>query len=177
MRQELTGKKYQMLTVLSRSSKQTEHGDRYWLCKCECGKSTELTTYKLLTRKIKSCGCMRGAPNPDPEYAIKNEIYGRYKYQAKKRGYSFSLGKEIFHKLIKGNCYYCGNTLSNSMIGQSGRIIKYNGIDRKNNNIGYTVKNCVSCCSDCNYIKMNFSEKEFLKIIKRIYEFQIEGNK
>lgn len=46
----------------------------------------------------------------------------------------------------------------------------YNGIDRVNSDLGYSVKNCVTCCKDCNTAKMNMSIKDFLSMIERIYK-------
>ena len=44
-----------------------------------------------------------------------------------------------------------------------------NGIDRIDSNIGYIKENCVSCCWTCNKMKNNFSQKEFLEKINKIY--------
>ncbi len=45
------------------------------------------------------------------------------------------------------DCYLCGKKTSDN---------HKNGIDRINNNMGYNLNNCLSCCGDCNYIKNNF---------------------
>lgn len=42
------------------------------------------------------------------------------------------------------------------------------GIDRLNNDKGYTVENIVSCCSICNKAKSNLTMEEFLAWIERI---------
>ena len=44
----------------------------------------------------------------------------------------------------------------------------YNGIDRKNNNMGYTYTNSVSCCKLCNQAKNSLSIKEFYDHIQLI---------
>lgn len=77
-----------------------------------------------------------------------NGIYKSYVGNARKRNICFEIEKEDFKKLLHGNCYYC-NTLSN-------------GVDRRDNNVGYTKSNCVSCCSKCNIMKMDLSEKDFI---------------
>ena len=46
----------------------------------------------------------------------------------------------------------------------------YNGIDRKDNNIGYIIENCVSCCGICNRMKMDMSYDDFLNHIRLIYK-------
>lgn len=45
-----------------------------------------------------------------------------------------------------------------------------NGVDRRNNLVGYEVENSIPCCTHCNRIKLNYSEEEFLNKIKKIYE-------
>lgn len=53
----LVGKKFNRLKVLK------ESGDRYrrevlWLCECDCGNKTKVTTNKLKSGHTKSCGCL-----------------------------------------------------------------------------------------------------------------------
>ena len=38
----------------------------------------------------------------------------------------------------------------------------YNGIDRKNNDMGYRLDNCVSCCTLCNRRKGGMEYAEFI---------------
>ena len=47
----------------------------------------------------------------------------------------------------------------------------YNGIDRVDNKIGYTLKNCVTCCKYCNNAKKDNDVdefKEWLEYVKTI---------
>ena len=50
-----------------------------------------------------------------------------------------------------------------------GRYI-YNGVDRKDNNLGYTIDNCVPCCHRCNSMKSNLSYQNFIQHISNIYK-------
>ena len=52
--QDLTGKKYGMLTVLD------GRGRKYITCQCECGKVKEMNRYNVMRGNTTSCGCMRG---------------------------------------------------------------------------------------------------------------------
>ena len=56
-------------------------------------------------------------------------------------------------------CYYCGS------------IIETVGVDRVDNNKGYTLDNVVPCCSKCNYMKNSNTEKEFLEHVEKIHDF------
>lgn len=44
----------------------------------------------------------------------------------------------------------------------------WNGIDRKNNDLGYVASNCVPCCVICNRGKNNMSYNDFVSYISRI---------
>ena len=79
--------------------------------------------------------------------------------------------------MLNGNCHYCGIEPNSTWFGTKRTIVntdgfKYNGIDRKDNTIGYTTENCVSCCKICNNSKNTLAEDEWLIWVKRIYEFQ-----
>ena len=45
----------------------------------------------------------------------------------------------------------------------------YNGIDRKDNFLGYTLSNVVTCCKKCNFLKRDMSYIDFINYIKQIY--------
>lgn len=53
--EDLTGKRYGRLTVLSLVS--VKNRDSLWLCRCDCGKLLEVRR-SLLTAGVKSCGCL-----------------------------------------------------------------------------------------------------------------------
>ncbi len=55
---DLTGKRFGLLTVLSRVK--TMSGERVrWLCSCECGKNIEALGYNIKNGHTRSCGCMK----------------------------------------------------------------------------------------------------------------------
>lgn len=89
------------------------------------------------------------------EPTLSRKFY-RYKKSAKDRGLSFEFIKEDFKKFIDNNCFYCGE-----------KIIGI-GIDRRNNSIGYTKENSLSCCKMCNKMKNNSSEIDFINRCKAI---------
>lgn len=85
----------------------------------------------------------------------------------------FELSREDIIKLCQQNCYYCGEPPKQKLPEnrvKNGHFI-HNGIDRKDNNIGYTMDNCVPCCTKCNMSKRTMSITEFLSWIKKVYEF------
>jgi len=80
-----------------------------------------------------------------------NVILGKYKSNAKVRNLKFKLTLKELIKFIYSPCHYCGE-LPNPT----------NGIDRKDNNIGYLKENCLPCCKGCNRLKRATEYKEFL---------------
>lgn len=54
---DLVGAKFGRLSVCHLSG--TRGGKRYWLCRCECGATTEVVTAKLNNGHTQSCGCLQ----------------------------------------------------------------------------------------------------------------------
>lgn len=53
---DLTGKRFGKLTVISFAGMKKEST---WLCKCDCGKETNVTHSNLISGKSRSCGCLQ----------------------------------------------------------------------------------------------------------------------
>jgi hypothetical protein len=89
-------------------------------------------------------------------------IYCQLRYQAKKRGITFTLDEDFYYnKLAKQLCHYCGTENT-----------KY-WVDRLNNDhkIGYTNENTVACCERCNKMKMHRSKQDFVNHCKKVADF------
>lgn len=54
---DLTGKKFTRLTVIARHGS-TKSKKAVWLCQCECGGKTKVTSQMLTSGRTKSCGCL-----------------------------------------------------------------------------------------------------------------------
>lgn len=80
------------------------------------------------------------------------KLHGRWmncKNDAKRREKTFSLTEEEFSSFWKKPCHYCGLPVDTV------------GLDRVDNNKGYSLDNCVSCCETCNRMKMKHSVSEW----------------
>jgi hypothetical protein len=53
---DFAGKKFNRLIVI-RECGLDKHGNRLWLCKCDCGNETKVSSYNLKSGRVKSCGC------------------------------------------------------------------------------------------------------------------------
>ncbi len=150
---------------------------RKWKCICSCNKVVWLYTYQLRQNKyIISCGCLY--PKLSVGEACYKWLYRDYKSKAEKRKLEFRISFIYFKQLVSRNCTYCGIKPANKIGKYSGRgptrcngDILCNGIDRIDNNKGYTVDNCVTCCSVCNRAKYTMSQEDFIEWIKRAYEY------
>lgn len=147
-------------------------------CLCDCGKLVWLTRQDITTNHTKSCGCYRvDIRRLPPEQAAFNSLLTSYKNGAKKRNLSFILTNDEFKILTKSTCYYCGTAPSNTLKIRVKNDPKrsaylYNGVDRVNNDFGYTLSNCVTACTMCNLAKKNFTQADFLKWVEQVYNHQ-----
>ncbi len=54
-----SGKKYDLLTVISECSERLPNGSIAWFCKCDCGKEVKVSGETLRNGRSGSCGCRR----------------------------------------------------------------------------------------------------------------------
>lgn len=143
----------------------------FWYCKCDCGNEKWIDRSSLISKHTTSCGCyskeMRSRPNGA---AAKTKLYCRYRADAKRRKIDFNISESDFIKIALNKCVYCGRKdVSYYQPKRCNGGIKYTGVDRKDNTLGYSADNCQSCCLDCNRAKWQLSEEKFLKLIESIY--------
>lgn len=149
------------------------------ICRCECGNKTSSSLSKVILGIKKSCGCYRRTKEGREKYgsfrrkeygvSALNALFGNYKSNSKRKNISFDLTLEEAKFIFKGNCFYCGKEPSNIKKLKTGYgEFVYNGIDRKDNTKGYSMYNCVPCCSFCNYTKNSVSFNEFIKWIRTV---------
>ena len=172
----LIGTKINKLTVLNGPLSSNSDGSICWECLCDCGSKLKVNNSRLIKGLAISCSrcastdtiikfnSKRIEPHNKmkPGEAAFNDLYGRYKKNAKNRQYAFDLTKEEFKVLTKELCFYCGalptkqypSKEAEHKLNEMGKRVNgfyvYNGIDRKNNSKGYSIDNCVTCCSTCN---------------------------
>lgn len=161
---DITGKRFGALVAIKPI--RSDGKGWIWECKCDCGNVCERKTSVL--GHTKSCGCsswrcMRMGIEP-----AKNKLFASYYKTARHKGIPFELSREQFFDLVGKSCYYCGNEPTNVSRTRLVEFI-YNGIDRMDNSKGYTIDNCVPCCSTCNYAKRAMTQEQFRNWIKRIY--------
>ena len=177
-RLDLRGQKFGKLIVLDAFQR---NNHTYWKCECECGRKTEVRSDAL--QIAISCGCEGRRKlklgslvlrHKAGEASFRN-LYRAYKYAAKHRNFEFALSLDEFRILTKQPCFYCGmlpQTLTKIYRrGYNGEYI-YNGVDRKDNTLGYILGNVVTCCTICNLAKRDLSVEVFLAHAKKIIDYQ-----
>lgn len=151
---------------------------------CDCGNEYTVALSTLVAGLSSGCGCKRGNPGcrSDPVSAARNRILATYTSNARQRGLVFGLTDEEFFRLISLDCFYCGHPPA--AIQKLPRRVKHetrrdyydsgfasNGLDRVDNDLGYTPENVVPCCSNCNRAKRDMPYDDFLAWIARLTEY------
>lgn len=79
MRNDLTGKTFNRLTVIAYSHK-SHKNENHWLCSCVCGNNHIVSTHHLVSGKIKSCGCLliETRKNNAKHGMVNEPIYARW---------------------------------------------------------------------------------------------------
>lgn len=101
---DLTGHKYNMLTVLNRTDDYIDKNKKHfirWLCQCECGNTTVVSTANLKNNSVKSCGCLLEQARRNYE-DLTGQIFGKWTVLSRKCDYKLD---EVYW-----NCLCeCGN--------------------------------------------------------------------
>ncbi len=176
--EDLIGRRFGDLTIIGEApSVFSAKGNkrRQIICICICNKEKTYNYTDLTCGHSKSCGCKRAElmsirRKKIPLVKARYRLFQLYKRMAKKRNYSFELTYEQFEKITLKNCNYC-NIKPEYILPNRNKteFCTYNGVDRVDNNKGYTLDNVVPCCRICNFAKEQQSLEDFKKWIKRIY--------
>ena len=149
----------------------------WYLCLCDCGTECLVRYGSLQSGSTRSCGCLGSELSRsralDPKSGVRIMIQGRkqprdvirlnalisyYKRNSKPRNLTWNFSEEEVRNLVTSPCTYCGERAD------------WVGIDRVNNDLGYSADNCVSCCRWCNCGKRERTVEEFDDWVRRLYE-------
>lgn len=163
--------KFEKLETISYKHKKEQA--MYFLTECtKCGKQS-IRKYNLPQWNATN-GCkMCRSTFFEPSY---NDLLRSYKKGASERNISWHLSDEEFLNLITKNCNYCGVEPTIRLHDRSKNKKPVNGIDRVDSSKPYTIDNCVTCCTMCNYMKQHHNKEDFLNQVQKIYMFQTKGS-
>jgi hypothetical protein len=160
---DLSGKTFGCLTVLQKVKGPSSQA--YWKCRCLCGAILpEVAGQSLRERPHLYCRACQGPATKTNDSAL-NCLYAQYRCDALRRNKSFELNHDEFLSFVSRPCYYCGSD-----------PIKFGGIDRVENAIGYLPNNCVPCCKICNIAKRDMPRTDFLSWLRRAYQHNFGGS-
>jgi hypothetical protein len=144
-----SGDKFGRLVVLKEIKQKNK--SRYFLCKCDCGKTTERCIKALIKNSISSCGCYQNEFNIKPRYKQRSDNYP----YLKSRLYSIwtDIKKRCNNTNTRAYKWYGAKgvkvceTWENDFINFMNWSIKNNysdelTIDRINSNGNYSPDNC-----------------------------------
>lgn len=176
-RNDRIGERHGALTIKEYLSRK----DGY-LVECDCGNTLSVKYYRLqrgVTRSCRECFVSKSAGRPvlPDSLGAKRAVMTQYRIEAKRRGLEFSLSEVDFCSLIVKDCTYCGvrpSTKITITTSSAHDDFRYNGVDRVDSSKGYTTDNCVTCCKQCNFAKLDYDLASWLTWVERIYKFQKE---
>lgn len=186
----LAGNTYGLLTATSTFELKGNH--TFWLAKCTCGTEKMYRSDSLIGGVNTDCGCLTATKQYRTRYGSSGEdcvvrkIHSRYKNSSNGRKHSFELTVEDVRSIVFRACYYCGRPPQAKLSKSYSDGAEYcedtppdsTGIDRVDNNKGYTILNCVPCCKTCNLSKSKMPAKEFVDHFIGLVANQIKlGNK
>lgn len=179
---DITGQVFGSLTALRRVPKPRGATQRsiYYACGCACGEETIAHAGELRAGSRHHCGCRTTSRTRlAGDEAARRDLLRIYRSSAAHRNLVFDLTEDEFFRLTSEACCYCGSPPLKKQIrkrrASEPSVYRYNGLDRQDNEQGYTPENCVACCEQCNKAKRRMSPDEFRRWIARVYEHYVEG--
>lgn len=173
------------LTVISLEYELKEHSSKinkqvkraYWKCLCDCGEIVMVRGSHLrsnATTSCRNCGFQKREENRTQVSQIEQVFKRLVIDRCKKHNIEIKITALDYEKIGKENCHYCGDLPQKTNRFSSRKYVNtedlfLNGVDRLDSNKGYTLDNCVSCCTSCNYSKHTLSENEYKDKIIKIY--------
>ena len=144
-------------TRWSSECKECHNRHRYWETCREKKRNEDLSAF-LRTQANNAVNWRLNNPDKLKEYGDKRkhdpkERLKEYKRSAAKRGITFNEAEEAeLLELFGKSCHYCGTIDTD----------RATGVDRINNDLGYSVENCVTCCTACNLSKGTSSVQQYI---------------
>jgi hypothetical protein len=158
-----------------------KHGEQYeYTCKCECGNIMTAIGYSLVSGHSSTCGCGRiEAISHGYEY-VSGMIYGNIVKRAKQNNREFDLTIKFINDLLIKQDFKCA--LSGLPISINTHRINYKyqettaSLDRIDSSKGYTKDNVQWVHKYINWIKLDFSQEEFIQLCQAVAKNQRKKN-
>ncbi len=192
--QDTIGKRFGRLEVTAVSGTD-KHGHTVVVCKCDCGKETQVTPSNLRQGNKRSCGCLRKemltkrnkasgvnsrgckSSNWTGYEGISGHYWSKIRLGAKRRSLSFDISIEYAWKVFlaqAGKCALtgCSLTLNTFNKGTSGTA----SLDRIDSSKGYEFGNIQWLHKDVNIAKQDKSDAEFISMCHAVAKLHPSRN-
>lgn len=148
--------------------------NRKYLVRCSgCGEES-LKWSNSIQKLVYGCKkCYDESMRRSDQRPAQTRAFLALRNNARVRGLAVDISLEQYVDIASQNCIYCGSEPTVKTPPKSWQPVTYlNGIDRIDNNIGYTIENCAPCCAQCNWAKKNLTQEEFILWAKRVATFK-----
>lgn len=176
---DLMGETFGRLFVMKEIGK-TKDRSIIWECQCDCGKIKPVSSRDLRKKRTQSCGCLKR--ESDNKQGLLRRLrpyenaFNRTFEAAKSRDLEHTISYEWYLEIVNMDCHYCGMSIPwVPFCYEAGKTSTPYYLDRKDNDKGYTVENCVPCCSRCNRGKMHLYSYDEWKEMGRLLRAIREG--
>lgn len=156
--------------VIDKQHNTTKSGNKWvaLLCKCKNANCSNLIklTFSTLSKAHGFCKSCRNKKRPhEAQY---NALVATAKRSNKFCDLTY---KQYINNIANIDCYWCGDVIP--WLNYSNKTGGYNHAyytDRLDPTQGYTVSNCVACCSRCNFAKRTQTKEEFIEMCRKVVE-------
>jgi hypothetical protein len=137
----------------------------YWVVQCvHCGRKKNLFAGCIKESLGIHCPCQVRERAKKNVSQFWTQTIKAYQGGARIRGLSWRLTDARVKQLMVLDCHYCGKKPSpRKCHWRAYCTVDVNGLDRVDSSRGYEGDNVVPCCSTCNIMKSNWSEREFIE--------------
>lgn len=170
---DITGQRFGRLIVVERD--RSEHGQRYWRLRCDCGNEHVAQGTHLKSGSVQSCGCLQGGTTATLFNGL-GEIGGQHWNRIAKAAvrrsrtlpYDLTIeqGWALFLKQNR-RCALTGRQLSFKFTPGSNGVTTAS-LDRIDSDHGYVLDNVQWVHKDLNMMKSNMPQSEFITWCKRV---------
>src|ERR1035437_5670384 len=151
---DLSGNRYGRLLVTTQAP--TGKRGTVWSCLCDCGNRKDIAGQNLTSgSRTSSCGSLSkevhanrcrnvlsGLNQHESGSALRNVVLGHYKRNARSMPREWVLTDEQAYSMFASDCHCCGPPPSRVKSRNGNKAYNgsftFNGIDRKDNKLGYT---------------------------------------
>lgn len=169
---DLTGVAFGNLTATRATSKRYK-GYILWECICSCGKTMFYDCSRLMSGRVKSCGCLKTRqsythPNFKGFGSVPLKYFSSVRHSSIRRGLDFDLTIEYISDLLEKQKFKCA--LSGLPIYLKNKKDKTASLDRIDSSKGYVVGNVQWLHKKVNNLKSDYSDYEFVVLCGKIWE-------